>query len=265
MFLICACFVVGEMTTSAGIVLSVSLDTSSLAGSPGPYTLRFQLVDNTSTSNAVNLVLIDQLDFGGGFAGPGAPQIEGGGSGNLLGVPARAQLVDSAFINAFSQRFQPGTNLSFRVSLTANCPVSGPDAFSLSILGTNGLRIPTESRVDEFVRIDLSDKKPALKVFRSDPTNVIYNIPAPAAGVLIITNSLRLALGAPMTSSTNGLFQMDFPGAKIGNVFELEASANLQNWTNLGLRAYVGLPIIFADPDKTNYPARFYRVRFLNP
>lgn len=260
-------FAAHQAAASGNIVLNVSVNTSTLATSPGPYGLYFQLADNSENlaGNSNSLVVVDQFGFGGGDAGPGPAQSQGGATGDLRVPGAQIQFIDTAFINSFSQSFVPGTNLTFRVSLNANRLSPGPDAFSISVLGTNGMPIPTESRVDELIRADLDEKRPALKVYRSDLAHTVHDIPAPGVDILIVTNTPAFTLVPGIISATNSSFQMDFPGAKLADLFELQASTDLRNWTNLGRRAYFGTPIIFSDPGRTNYASRFYRVRFVNP
>ena len=46
-----------------------------------------------------------------------------------------------------------------------------------------------------------------------------------------------------------------------GLVIVVEASADLANWTPVGTNTLTGGSSYFSDPQWTNYPARFYRLR----
>lgn len=250
----------------ADIVMQASVDTSHLPPSDGPFRVYFQLVNTgTNTTGAVeNSIIIDQFDLSGGNISPGNPTVYGGASGNLASPTGRIELLDSSFFNSFSQPFVPGAALSFTARTTAIASSRGPDAFSFSILGTNGLPIPTDSKVDVLIRMDLDENRPALKVFQSDLSNATFNIPQPTIHLTNESKPPQFKLAVTANPGTNGDLLLDFPKAKFADLFELEASVDLRTWTNLGPRAYVGQPLIFSDPDRTNYPIRFYRAKLLN-
>src|SRR5262245_1310147 len=92
----------------------VSLDTSSLVGQPGPFSLDFQLNDGSGTGDGNNRARLTDFDFDGGAAA-GVPQLTGGASGDLQ---SSVTLNETAFLNRFQQQFVPGERLSFLLDLT---------------------------------------------------------------------------------------------------------------------------------------------------
>src|SRR5579859_8130563 len=90
----------------ASTMFAVTLDTSPLIGHPaGPFSLNFQFTDGQGTGDANNTVTLSSFAFGGGSAA-GGPSLTGGASGSL---GSGVVLTDSAFFNAFTEGFTPGT------------------------------------------------------------------------------------------------------------------------------------------------------------
>ena len=123
------------------ILVDVRLNTTSLASSAaGPFQLDVQLNDGGDPNN--NTALFSNFTFGGG--GPlGVPTLTGGASGSLN---SSFMLADTNFLNEFRQSFNAGSALRFTLLLTTNVDPSGtPDQFSLAILDSNGVELPTGS------------------------------------------------------------------------------------------------------------------------
>ena len=55
-------------------------------------------------------------------------------------------------------------------------------------------------------------------------------------------------------------FGFSFRGQS-GQIVVVEASTNLVNWQPVQTNTVAGSPIQFSDPQWTNYPCRYYRVR----
>jgi len=65
---------------------------------------------------------------------------------------------------------------------------------------------------------------------------------------------------ASIVSTPDGQMQMQFSGTA-GQVYQIQASTNLGNWTTVGTAtADANGNISFTDPNAASYPNRFYRV-----
>jgi hypothetical protein len=159
---------------TASLVYRVSLDTSGLVGHPaGPFAIDFQLLDGAGTGDASTTVVVSDFQFGGG-APVGTPALFGDAAGSLAG---RVALTDSAFLNTFTQAFQPGSRLGFQVEIAGGSrdPLT-PDGFSFAILDATGAELPTLGPFDAFLTIDLGLGGASESAFASDPGR------APAGG-----------------------------------------------------------------------------------
>jgi len=122
----------------ANAISFVILDTSALSVQSSSYSIYFQLTDGSGDAN--NTVTLSNFSFGGGHAIAPA-QLSGGASGDLSSA---VTLSDTAFFNAVVQVFSPGSQLLFRLDLTANIDSgSVSDFFAMSVLDGNGSEIPT--------------------------------------------------------------------------------------------------------------------------
>lgn len=156
----------------ADTIFTVTLNTTPLTTLPGsgagPFSLAFQLTDGSGTNDGNNTATITNFDFGGGAA-IGSPTTLNGASGDLTSAVI---LTDSAFLNALSQGFTPGSTLSFLVDLTTNVDLGDtPDAFAFSILDSNGSAIPTSdpSFADTLLAINIDSANPLILTYATDP------------------------------------------------------------------------------------------------
>ena len=148
------------------VSFTISVDTTPLVGNPaGPFALNLQLTDGGGTAN--NTATLSDFNFGGGSAGIStcnATNCAGGAS--VTSPPLVVTLTDDplfggSFLNQVILPFTPGNTgpLSFLLNLTTNVENgvgTSPDAFSLGVLDSSGLGIPT-SFLDAFVQIDITN------------------------------------------------------------------------------------------------------------
>ncbi len=179
---------------------AVTLDTTPLVGQ-GQFTLDFQFLDGTGLADDLNnnAVALSSFAFGGGSA-LGAGIGIGGASGDPL---SGVRLRDSSFFNAFLQDFRPGALLSFDVSVTnVFNPSAVPDLFTLAILDSAGLELPTAGDADEFLAISLEGGvAPVVTVaasrlgapFQIGPPAIVPSVPEPSSGTLLLAG---MALGS---------------------------------------------------------------------
>jgi hypothetical protein len=153
----------------AALIYNVSLSTSRLISeAAGPFSLGFQFNDGSGPGDSNNTVILSNFQFGVGGSASGSPTVFGGASGNLTnGIT----LIDSSFLNALAQPFNPGSSLGFRLQTTTNVDAGGtPDEFSFSILDSSGAQIPTNGFVDAFLILDIDSSNPTPQSFSSDPS-----------------------------------------------------------------------------------------------
>lgn len=185
------------LTSHANLVFNVSLNTSPLIGNPnGPFTIDFQLNDGSGSNDANNSATLSNFSLGGGSLS-GSAATSGGASGALSSI---ATLIDSSFLNSFDQKFNPGSKLSFDVSLTTH--VDGgttPDGFFFSLLDGAGNQIPTTGLLSSFLEVDLTSANPAIQVFGGVGTYagigspLVTPVPIPATLPLFLSGMLLLA------------------------------------------------------------------------
>lgn len=121
---------------------AVTIQTAPLASLPlsgnGPFSLDLQFNYGDATFN--NTAIINNFSFGGGSAA-GAPILSGSAAGNLSSavtfVPGANQF------NEFDQAFNPGSTLSFDVTVSDNPTGQTPDGFAVAILDNTGGQIVT--------------------------------------------------------------------------------------------------------------------------
>lgn len=176
------------------ITYSVNLDTSPLIGNlAGPFSLNFQFIDGSGVGDGNNTVSLSAFQFGAGGGAAGAPTLEGGASGSLA---SGVTLTDSDFFNAFTQRFTPGTLLSFNLSLTTNMDAGGaPDQFSFAILDCGGTELPSAGPAREVLSIDIA----STPIVRTYSTSSVSS--AQCGGVSIVLAAPQVQ-GQPTPSSS---------------------------------------------------------------
>jgi hypothetical protein len=165
-------------TASADTVGTFSLNTSGLIGSPnGPFTLDFQLVENTPS---LNQVMLSNFDPSTGFIDT-FPSFTFGGV-TVQQSPFSVFLDGSSFLNDAQFSFTPGATLAFNVDATTNSDPIAPDTFTFAILDGNGVEIPTtNSFFDVFAEIDLPTPTtpPAVTTSPTDPNRTTITVNAP--------------------------------------------------------------------------------------
>jgi len=197
------CFLARTHVSFGDIIASVSLNTAPLvAGSAGPFSLDFELIDGSGTNDGNNSVILTGFSFGSGGSA-GTATLTGGATGDLL---SGVTLTDSSFLNDFAQPFVPGSILSFTLQLSTNQEVTGfPDEFTFAILDRTGGELPTQSFFDVFVDIDITAQT-TVQTFGSDPTRAPrgggppLSIPAPTVQGIVPEPSdlIPLAVGLAM-------------------------------------------------------------------
>jgi hypothetical protein len=174
----------------------VNLNTASLP-SAGTFYLDFQFIDGSGTPPDLNNNSVALSDFSlGGGASAGAPTLTGGASGTAA---TTLLLTDAQFFNEIVQSFNPGTSLSFQVSLTTAIDPGGtPDQFSFAILDSTETELPTNGPASEFLSITLNGTPPTVLTYDSAP-GAQYAIPAPNAVETDVPEpSPGLLLGGPL-------------------------------------------------------------------
>jgi hypothetical protein len=143
-------------------VLNISVTTGSLIAHPAaPFYIQFEFIDGSGTGDGNNVVVVDNIDFGaGGSAGALFLPPAGDVTGDLsTGVT----LKDTQFVSMFTQSFDPGSVLSFRLSFTKNVDAgSPPDGFTFYILDNSLNPLPTlEPFMQDFIVSVAIDGSPA--------------------------------------------------------------------------------------------------------
>jgi hypothetical protein len=170
----------------ADAIYDVSLQTSALIGHPaGPFALELQFNDGSGTGDANNTATLSDFALAGGSAS--GPTTTFGGVAGTIGTSVT--MIDSSFFNQFTEGFTPGTSLSFQLKLTTNLDSGGvPDEFSLSILDSSGVEIPTLGPANAFLIMDIDSDSPSTFTFASDTSqNPNAGGPPIAIGAPILT------------------------------------------------------------------------------
>ncbi len=180
------------------VTYDITVNTSSLVGNPsGPFYLDFQM--NSGGGPFSNTATISNFNFAGGSASaPGSAIVYAGSpTGDLsTGFTLVADPAGSAF-NEVAQQFNPGSTLSFAVTLTENGGVHAPDAFVFSIDDGSTFQIPTMSPDGlslAAIDVNLAFSNPAVSVATYSPTDSQYAgmsvnvtpVPLPAAAWLLL-------------------------------------------------------------------------------
>jgi hypothetical protein len=183
LFAILALFV-ASLASHAGVVYTVSLDTSALVGF-GPFGLAFQFVDASGNfvSDANNNVTVSNFQFGGGSPS-GSPAIlstVGFVSGSL--DSGTVSMIDDQPFGYFAQMFTPGTTLSFRLESTTNPDAGGAyDLFTFGITDSGFFPIATTAGDGSaLLSLTLDDPvNPTLLTYRTDyPDNAAFALGPP--------------------------------------------------------------------------------------
>ncbi len=194
---------VTALPSAAQISFQVTVNTSSLTGIAGPFSIDLQLIDGSGNflGDSNNSVSISNFLYGGGAPEPSAPTTVGGASGNLLPLLGKVSLSDTHFLNEFYQQFVPGDTLIFSVQMTTNIASQGvPDGFSLLILDGNNLPIPTLGIADELLSVSIDGSTPTVETFRSDLNRTTLNIPVP-----VVSFDNHTAVPEPSTGLLTGI------------------------------------------------------------
>ncbi len=175
----------------------VSVDTSALIGNgAGPFSLDFQFNDGAGTGDGNNTVNVSGFVFTGGLA-TGTPTLSGGATGSLA---AGLSFNDSSALNEAYQGFNPGSTLTFHVSLTLNvAPGSAPDLFSFGVLDSSFANIPTTGFGDSLFTVEIGASGATFATgASSSPAGVSVNVTAvPEPGVwATATGALLIGFGA---------------------------------------------------------------------
>jgi hypothetical protein len=195
--LVIAMFFWGASHAQADTAFKVSLNTSELSVlHPGAsFALDFQLNDGSGSGDGNNTATLSNFLFGGGSAS-GIPDLFGGASGNLSTTVA---LIDSSFLNEFTQGFTPGTILSFDVDLTTNLDAGPiPDKFIFAITEPVAF-----SFFDVFVELDIDSANPIVQVSSVVGNGVILTpvvqntrpVPEPGSALLLVVGLIGLVGG----------------------------------------------------------------------
>lgn len=141
--LLAGAFVLSSAARSYAAEYAVTIQTAPLASqslSPnGPFTLDLQL--NYGSGAYGNTATINNFSFDGGSAS-GTPSYSGTAAGNLNSAVTLSDSSVNGF-NDFDQTFNPGTTLSFDVTLSDNPTAVVPDELAIAILDNTGGQIVT--------------------------------------------------------------------------------------------------------------------------
>jgi hypothetical protein len=153
-----------------------TVNTSSLVGNTnGPYYVDFQM--NSGGGPFANTAIVNNFNFGGGSAVGSAIVYNGNPSGDLsTAFTLIADPTANAF-NEIAQQFNPGSTLSFDVTLTENGGVHAPDAFVFGIDDNTTFQIPTTSPDGislGILSINLAFANPVISVNTYSPTDAQY-------------------------------------------------------------------------------------------
>jgi len=181
-------------SAQAGQLYSVTLDTSPLSHSAGPFYLEFQLDDGNGTGDGNNTVTLSNFQFGSGGSAVDNPVTEGGATGSLT---TGVVITDSDFFNSFYEEFTPGTLLSFVLEITTQPDGITPDQFSFAILFLDALlgpiEIPTFGPANALLTIDIATPNLIVQTFASNPAE-FPNIALDAPTVIPVAGTLALLL-----------------------------------------------------------------------
>jgi hypothetical protein len=144
----------GSLATASPLSFHVDVNSAPLVGSvAGPFSLDFQLTDGSGTLAVPNTATLSNFVFAGGSP-LGAATLLGGAAGNLSSTVILSD--GGNFLNEFFQVFNPGSRLSFDVTLTGNVdPGPTPDAFSFAILNGTFANIPTQGLGDALLLVNI--------------------------------------------------------------------------------------------------------------
>lgn len=188
--IVCAFALMQSPAGRANLMFDVSLNTSPLMGNPaGPFYIDFQLNDGSGTGDANSNIVIDS--FKGGKAVNLFLLTIGGASGNLS---SSVSITDSGFLNEFIQQFDPGSALTFRVSLSVNDVDSPtPDLFSFMILNSTFTPLPTTGLGNALLLVNIDSSKPLIDTFpTTDGTAIQPRVPETGSSFAM----LLIGLGA---------------------------------------------------------------------
>jgi hypothetical protein len=138
----CVCALSSALESRASNEYAVTIQTASLnqlVSTNGPFSLDIQL--NYGSGSFGNSATINNFSFGGGSAA-GTPNPSGTASGSLSSA---VTLTDSS-VNGFNelyQTFNPGSALTFDVTLSGNPTAQVPDELAIAILDNTGGQIVT--------------------------------------------------------------------------------------------------------------------------
>lgn len=161
----------GGVTPARAAAFTVSLDTSALVGA-GSFALDFQLVDGDGAANTT--VVLRDFTFGAGWP-TGSPTLVGGASGSLA---AGLTLQDTAGFTRAAGGFTPGATLAFLLEVSGGSGPSGPDFFTMALLGPDGFEVPTLGSVEELLSLALVTGA-VPESFGTDLQRTTLNVPAP--------------------------------------------------------------------------------------
>lgn len=156
--LLCALFSANFARAQFGFI--VDINTASLVGKPGsPFSLDFQAIYGSGGPQTI--LLSNFVVTGGSFVGP-ATSI-----GNVSGSLASTLTLNptsGSFFNEFFQEFSTGvTDIRFMVSPTTGPAAGTPTAFSIAILDSSLLNIPTTGLGDSLLMINLDGRSSNLQ------------------------------------------------------------------------------------------------------
>ncbi len=178
----------------ADVIYNVTLNTAPLIGnSNAPFALDFQLTSGNSSSGVVNSATLSNFSFGaGGSAGTGHPFSNSGNASGTLSSTVSLNTSGGSFFNEFSQYFNPGSSLSFKLDLTNFAEPAGsfPDEFAFYLIDhTGGPVLTTDTTGNSLIFIDLTGSALHPNVFTTTSdgasiTPAITAVPEPGTAPL---------------------------------------------------------------------------------
>ena len=141
--LACVGVLCSSLESRASTEYAVTIQTASLNGASlsanGPFSLDFQF--NYGGASFANTATINNFSFGGGSPS-GAPNLLGSAAGSLSSLVTFPANGTNQF-NELYQNFNPGTAVSFDVTLSGNPTGVVPDELAIAILDNTGGQIVT--------------------------------------------------------------------------------------------------------------------------
>jgi hypothetical protein len=253
--------------TTPTLLYHVTIDTSQLTDHPAqPFSLELVLVDGSGSGTGSSSIVLTNFNFSTNGDVDGDPDLEGNASGDLS---TNILLTTSSGDAHFIEEFTPGSTLKFDMQVTLTLNTNGiSDEFDLSILDSEGQRIPTLDVQTENVLIRMTTTDGASITLETYPTDA--SLDPYASGPPLLFGPLVLLDGmspppAPLLSiqlNPDETVNLQWPESY--DNFVLESSPDLINWDYMALSPgttnFLNTNNFIVNTIITNAPEQFYRL-----